>query len=569
MFKKLSIKLFRTPEELGFENYFVLITCFIISAVAILATLENILLNFGTLLTLSTLFASLIFATIYLLGRISRKFILSKFLMIILSVVIVDVEWIVNFGSRGPVLYLFVVILSFVILLFTKFWRILLTLFVFLNVSVLFYFEYKNPEIFGNYISEQHRIFDLYWGMVIYLSICFVMIGISVDFYIKEKKRAELAEKVKSSFLANMSHEIRTPMNAIIGFGQLLSSTRLNEEQKEFVKIINDNSYHLLTIIDDIIDISIMEANQLKLVPRNFSLSSFFLDIDIVLQKYLEKYNKHNLELICKWPESNPVLFADAHRLKQVMTNLLSNAVKFTSNGSVAYGCYTEKESVVFYVSDTGIGISREDLPLLFKRFSKIENVDNERIFHGMGIGLSISKNLVSLMGGKIWVDSEPGKGSRFSFTIPYVSKPETLIEIPDNEESGEEYSLPGKTVLIAEDEITGFLFIETLLKKLGVKALHAGNGLEAVELCRNNREIRLVLMDIKMPKMDGLEATRMIKKDFPDMPVIALTAFAMKTDETECYQAGCDDYITKPVNSDYLTKKVSQYLINDNRKPA
>lgn len=560
MLKKLNHFLFGSPEQIGFDNYLVLVICCIISVVGAIGTAVNFMIDIGAEAYLSTLAASVVLGAVYLYSRLTNKYILSKYFLIILSLVIINIQWNVNFGTHGPILYLFVVIQSFIVLLFKKWERTLFTLMVLINVTVLFAIELFQPDFFGNYSDHKSRIIDLYWGMLIYLSLCIILIGIAMDFYIRQKEKAQQADKLKSSFLANMSHEIRTPMNAIIGFGQLLNATPTDETQKEYIRIINENSYHLLSLIDDIIDFSIIEANQVKIIPHDFHIYELLDDVKTVISKFLERYDKQDLQLVCNHPPENFMIFADYSRLKQVLTNLLSNAVKFTEKGSIIFGGVRSQESLTFYVQDSGIGIRKEDLPGIFKRFGKIENSNNEKIFRGTGIGLSISRQLIELMNGRIWVDSEPGKGSKFSFCIPIGQvKPEGYAESDDKPHHHATFT--GELVLIAEDDDNNYFFLETILRRNRINTLRAKDGIEAVNLCKTEKNIRVVLMDIKMPRMDGFMATRIIKQDHPEIKIIAQTAYAMKTDEQQCLEAGCDDYIAKPVNTQELLDKIQKMI--------
>jgi signal transduction histidine kinase/CheY-like chemotaxis protein len=560
MLKKAGLYLFGLPDEIGFDNYLVLIICFLISMIGVLGTLVSVFLSLGISNIISTIIPTLLFLGIYILSKYRNKYYLSKFILIILCLIVINDQWVVNNGSSGPILYLFVVIQSFILLLFTRWQRILFTALIFINVTILFYIEYTFPNAFGNYPSNAARLLDLYWGMLIYLTLCILLLNIALGFYIREKDKAQNADNLKSSFLANMSHEIRTPMNAIIGFSQLLKETTITEVQQKYINIVCENSYHLQKLIDDIIDISRIEANQFTIVKEEFLLNDLLEGLRQVIEQYLETHNKKELKLEIKKPSENFVLFSDFTRLKQVLTNLLSNAVKFTEKGTIGLECSITKQGITFFVSDTGIGIEKEYLGEIFKRFSKIENPINEKVFRGAGIGLSISKQIVELLHGTIAVESEPGKGSRFIVSIPAeisIRKAKPVARPLENAVT--EFS--GELVLVAEDEDTNYEFLSEILAEHKIKTIRANNGAEAVEMCKTVPEIRLVLMDIKMPIMNGYEATKNIKMIFPDLPVIAQTAFAMLSDKQECLKAGCDDYLSKPINSIELIKKISNLI--------
>lgn len=560
MLQRINQYLFNNPEETGIDNYLVQVISFMISIVGFLGTLINIVLRFGLINMISTLFPTVAFASVYYYSKRKRKYIISKYGLILLSVIIINIQWVVNFGTNGPILYLFVIIQSFVVILFSKWERTFFTIFLLVNVTFLFVIEYLYPGIFGEYSNNNARLFDLYWGMLIYLALCIALIGIALRFYINQNAKAQLADKLKSSFLANMSHEIRTPMNAIIGFGNLLNDSNIDKKQREYLSIINENSFHLLKLIDDIIDISKIEANQVSIITEEFSVNDLFEGVNHLIQQYLEKHKKQQLQFICNKPAECLIIRSDFTRIKQVLTNLLSNAVKFTEKGSIVYGCTTNQNSITFYVHDTGVGIDKQNLTNIFMRFGKIENTVNDKIFRGTGIGLSISKQLVELMKGNIWVESEPGIGSKFSFTIPAEIRILNDSDFPGIKLKSE-YKFSGELILIAEDDDNNYNFLSAILNKYDINTIRANNGIEAVELSKTFPGIRLILMDIKMPKMDGYEATKLIKEIFPTLPIIAQTAFAMHSDETESLKAGCDDYISKPIDTTMLLQKIKSYL--------
>lgn len=388
--------------------------------------------------------------------------------------------------------------------------------------------------------------------------------------YEKELKhariRAEDADKLKSSFLANMSHEIRTPMNAIVGFSNLLTESDVTEDEKlEYLNYITMNSATLLTLIDDIIDISKIEAGQIKIKKTSIKLSDLFEDIYATSLEQKKIFDKINIILIKEIEEElkNTVILIDYIRVRQIFINLINNALKFTEEGHVKFGAklseYFNIKVINFYVEDTGIGIKEKDTQLIFNQFVKIES-NNEVLKRGTGLGLTISKKLVTLMGGKITVKSEFGKGSLFNFSIPYkVTKSKPLKKEETQKHIENEWN--HLTILIAEDEYTNFKFLETVLKKKNPTIIRAINGLEAVNHIKENKKINIVLMDIRMPEMDGYEATKQIKLIRPKITVIAQTAFAMNTEREKIINAGFDDYLAKPVSKNKLIKIISKYI--------
>lgn len=378
------------------------------------------------------------------------------------------------------------------------------------------------------------------------------------------KNKAEESDRLKSAFLANMSHEIRTPMNAIIGFSDLLSIPDTTPEQKEeFARLIANSGNSLLQLIEDIIEIAKIEAGQLKIENTKCNLFELLVSLkELYAQRIDNIYMKDiQLNLTNVNDEKYIVIETDPFRLKQLITNLLENAIKFTEKGIIEFGYepveFENTAYLKFYVKDTGIGLSHDQKDIIFERFTKIEN-QKTRLYRGAGLGLAICQNIVKLLGGEIMVESKLNKGSTFSFTIPYVEC-----------EIGNKKLLPvkndksvwiAKKILIAEDDDINFRFIEAILKKTGVIIVRAKNGKEAVEKVRDSL-FDLILMDIKMPVMDGLKATKIIRRSNKEIPVIAFTAFAAQDDESLCLEAGCNSYVSKPIHSEMFFSVLKRYL--------
>ena len=378
------------------------------------------------------------------------------------------------------------------------------------------------------------------------------------------KLQAEEADRLKTAFLANMSHEIRTPMNSIIGFSNLLNDDDINAVKKnEYISHIQQSSRLLLNLIDDIIDISKIEAGQL-----NFNLSSFKLN-EVVIETFMmfkEANVRKELDFILTLPPGGNAIICknDPLRLKQVLTNLIGNAEKFTKSGfiDVSYKIIKKetKNLAEFAIRDSGIGIPADKQDIIFDRFRQIDD-SQTRNFGGTGLGLAISKKLIESMMGNIWVESSPGKGSTFYFTIP-VENPELAGEEKAVISSPSKlFNFAGKTLLVAEDEDSNYELIKAILRPTTVKLIRATNGSEACQMVEKNQSIDLILMDIRMPKMNGYDATRRIKKTHTDIPVIALTAYAMSEDEEKSLLAGCDKYISKPIQPTKLLQTIQKLL--------
>ncbi len=381
---------------------------------------------------------------------------------------------------------------------------------------------------------------------------------------IKAKENAENSDKLKTAFLANMSHEIRTPLNGILGLSQLLHNPRLSEGDKlEYLSLIQSNGKILLKLVNDIIHISQIESNQLDLDESAFSLEKLFKDIEshFRLERMMKKKEFIDFR-IQKIPGNVKMeIIGDLQKIKQIFINLINNALKFTSCGEIEIGCSLKKKNtIVFFVRDTGIGIPSSKLKSVFERFTQVDQ-SLSRIFGGSGLGLAICKGFIERMSGKIWVHSKENEGSVFYFNIPY--RP-SLLESPPLEETivtDKQYNLDKFCILVVEDNLISFKLLKILLEKAGAKVLHAEDGYKALEMIEQYSEINLVLMDIQLPGMNGYETTKKIKKLRPKLPVIAQTANAMEDDKLLCLNAGCSDYITKPIILERLYQTINNCL--------
>lgn len=378
-----------------------------------------------------------------------------------------------------------------------------------------------------------------------------------------ERKAAEEADKLKTAFLANMSHEIRTPMNAILAFSNYLKDPDISGAQRsEYVKYINSCSISLLHLIDDILDTAKIEAKQLKLNFSQCFVNSILNELYVYFQNH-RKCQEKDIALIVKTSSvaKNYSITTDSTRLRQIFFNLLDNAFKFTEKGHIQFGFELRDGFLEFCVSDTGSGIPKDKTEFVFKRFGQL-NDNSQKLYKGTGLGLAISKNLAELLGGKMWLKSVEGKGSSFYFTIPAADLEITeLLETKD-----EVYQLPegipnweNFNILVAEDDELNYKLLEIALNKSNVNVFRAKNGEEVLKMLPGN--FHLVLMDIQMPVLDGYETTRRLKMLYPDIFVIAQTAFAMSDDREKCLKAGCDDYISKPIDIEELYRKLGCYL--------
>lgn len=383
---------------------------------------------------------------------------------------------------------------------------------------------------------------------------------------LEAKEKAEESEKLKTSFLTNMSHEIRTPMNAIIGFSGLLTDKSFTDDQRNnFGTIISNSCESLLQLIDDILDISILESKQMEIRESAFSLHDLFRDLQLTFNETKSKFDKDNLQIkyLISKSQTDINLISDKVRFQQILSNLLSNSLKYSHKGTISFGWEViDNNEIKIFVKDTGIGISVEKLPVIFERFRKIDS-DREKLYGGAGLGLSICKSLVQLLGGEIWVESEFGVGSTFYFTVPMKVAKKQQLQDNTKTENTNIYDWKGKVVLIVEDVQSNFQFLEVILKKTNVKILWAKDGRSALNYINENQEICLVLMDIQLPDISGYEATKKIKEIRPDLPVIAQTAYAMEDEIYKSRDAGCDDYIPKPIKAPLLKEIIDKFIKN------
>ncbi|MBI9064391.1 MAG: response regulator [Marinilabiliaceae bacterium] len=383
------------------------------------------------------------------------------------------------------------------------------------------------------------------------------------------KRKAEESDRLKTAFLSNMSHEIRTPMNAILGFSNLLSHPEINTaEKEEFVNLIKINGKNLLTLVEDIIDVSKIDSGQLQIKNAPCKLHQLMMQVYESFFNDIKRRGLFNLKLYLKEGigDEDVMVLTDAHRLQQILINLVGNAVKFTERGFVEFG-YEQKDDqfLSFYVKDTGIGLPKGKEDDIFDRFSKFNN-DKQRLYGGTGIGLSIAKHLVELMGGEIWVESEPLVGTTFYFTLPFHRLAPQTKSLEEKQQPVNEFNWEGKTFLVAEDEEDNFRYIEVALALSNASLIWARDGKEAVEVFKKVSNIDLVLMDIKMPLMDGYSATREIKNISRHIPVIAQTAYAMSEEKEKSKMAGCDDYIAKPIGYEDLLLTINKFVPGNGR---
>ncbi len=430
----------------------------------------------------------------------------------------------------------------------------------------------NSNEVFTNYNGERRILQTIKIPIKTDTEKGIAILGVAIDITERNsaeeelkraKEKAEESDRLKTAFLANMSHEIRTPMNAIIGFSELLNDPDITpDNRREFISLIAENSKALLKLIEDIIDVAKIEARQVKIVKSTCQVNQILHEMHVTSQDQLKKQPNKKIAIKINLPVSD-IKFSiesDPFRFKQVMNNLVDNAIKFTEKGYVEIGYRIQKQdTILFYVKDTGIGLAEGKISVIFERFRQAEESSTKE-YRGTGLGLTIARRLAEMLGGKLWVDSKLGEGSTFYFSLPFIPKKVSEKLKPFNDQKVK-IDWTGKTILVAEDETSNFELINATLRRTNVNLMRAKNGLEAVSLFKRNNYIDLILMDIRMPEMNGYEATKIIKSIKADVPVISLTAYAMAEDREKSVKAGCDEYISKPFNPSELIEKIDELI--------
>ncbi|HET6557470.1 MAG TPA: ATP-binding protein [Prolixibacteraceae bacterium] len=381
------------------------------------------------------------------------------------------------------------------------------------------------------------------------------------------KEKAEESERLKSAFLANMSHEIRTPMNGILGFASLLEDSDLSgETQQEYIKIIERSGNRMLNIINDIIDISKIESGLMKVDIKESNINEQMEYIYTFFKPEVEAKGM-SLSFRNALPARDAIIHTDREKVYAILTNLVKNAIKYSDHGSIEFGYELKgngENHLQFYVKDTGVGVPKDRQEAIFERFIQVENVDS-RDHQGAGLGLAITKAYVEMLGGKIWMESEEGSGSTFYFTLTDFTEKNIKSSVPEEDMNKQIYpTVSGLKILIAEDDETSEILLSISVKTLSKEIIKVRNGFDAVEACRNHPDLDLVLMDIQMPKMSGYDATRNIRQFNKDIVIIAQTANGLSGEREKALEAGCNDYISKPINNNKLKKLIEKHFVND-----
>jgi signal transduction histidine kinase/CheY-like chemotaxis protein len=399
------------------------------------------------------------------------------------------------------------------------------------------------------------------WFYVIITAILFYLLLKSHLIKIRNaEQKAIESDRLKTAFLQNISHEIRTPMNSIVGFSDLLKDKKSSKTEKaEYLEMISKSSDQLLNIVNEVLDISLIETGNISINKNRVNLNNLLDELYLSYKPLIK--NDISFSVFKGLSDPLSLILTDVIKIRQVLDSLLNNAIKFTDKGHIGYGYTLVNTELEFFIEDTGIGIDADFHQKIFERFRKISH-ENIRLYEGVGLGLAICKGNINLLKGKIWVESEPGKGSKFFFTIPYepvYEEEPIMIKKTDNIKDLHEL-----TILVAEDDELNYIYIKEIFRGTGAQILHALNGKEAVEICQNNNDISIVLIDIKMPVMNGYEAIKRIREFRPDLPIIAQTAFALSNEMLKAFNAGSNDYISKPFKKEQLLALVSKYKSSD-----
>lgn len=419
MLKSLSIWDKLVPKSITFEARFVLYSSLITAFFSLMNVFVNSALHLKLILIQLSAISFLMYVTVFLIGRFTRRELLLKWLFSGYSLLIINVLWFLNYGIKGPATFVYVILYSLLTFIWDERTLIKITVVLLLNICMFFLVDYLYPDLIGDYPSEASRRIDFFQAILFFLGVIFILSYSAKKFYRMEFENAKRSDRLKSAFLANMSHEIRTPLNSIVGFSELLCDNAMPDAKRErFVNIIQDNNQNLLRLIDDILDISRIESNQLTITPEYCNVHELFYNLETSYKKHKIVEANSKVKVVYQRTVQDIILDTDISRFHQVMVNLLDNALKFTAEGAIEFGFCVKEAFIEVYISDQGIGIKEEDISRLFNRFYKIEHSDG-KIYKGTGIGLSLCKDIVQLLGGKIWVESQFGKGSTFYFTLP------------------------------------------------------------------------------------------------------------------------------------------------------
>jgi signal transduction histidine kinase len=407
-------------EQTGSERHFITVACFIISLFLMVLCFIHLIMNLKVAPVYFAGSSSIVILGLYFLVRFGKCLYVPKLALTVLGLVMLDLTWYSKFLSSGPVLFFLLILGALILWVWEGKSLVVLLIIYFLNIVLLFIIDYTAPDYLFRYPDLRIRSIDIFLSFLLYSSIMIFLLSVIKKDFIRQKERAIRSDKLKSAFLSNMSHEIRTPMNAIVGFSELLENENDYVKRHQYINIIKNSGNNLLKLINDIIDLSKIEAGDLQLNLTNFSIRELFTEITEIYTLELLRREKSDIKLNCYLPDGDYIIYSDLIRLKQVLFNLLNNSVKFTAHGSISFSCEKKRGELLFSVSDTGTGIPEADQKRIFDRFSKFnyEGMNNE----GSGIGLSIVEKVIGMLNGIIWLNSVEGTGTTFYFSIPLMT---------------------------------------------------------------------------------------------------------------------------------------------------
>ncbi|MFD0798274.1 ATP-binding protein [Maribacter chungangensis] len=556
--------LFGDRDNITLERYFVTICIFTAAVFTFIRCVFHIISGLALNSALLAGLVFVLFGGLYYAVRFLGFLFVPKVITTVGGLVFLDMAWYFQSLSKGPILFFILIFAAFVIWVWKGKHLFLFMVLYFLNLILLFSIDYNASEALVHYPNHKVRSVHIFLSLFCYAAVLIFILYTVKQEFIRQQKKAVRSEKLKTAFLANLSHEIRTPMNGILGFSGLLKNPNLTGElQRQYLGIIGRSGERMLSIINDIINISKIEAGVVHIARKE-------VDINEQLE-YIYKFFKPEVEakgITFSYPSSNTsehlMIRTDPEKLVAIFINLVKNAIKYSTEGRISFGYTVVGNVVEFYVRDTGIGIAPERHKAIFERFVQAE-IEDEAARQGVGLGLSIAKSYVELLGGNIWVQSQIGLGSKFTFTLPYnfISKKNKMNERKTALGEKTKGGLTLKVLIVEDDEISETLMVINV-KEFCVAPLIARTGAEAVELCRAHPDLDLVLMDIQLPVFNGYEATKQIRQFNDDVVIIAQTAFGLSSDREKAMEAGCNDYISKPIDKDKLVGLIRKHLSKD-----
>jgi len=577
-FNSLKVSVLGDTDQISSERYFVTVSALVASVFLLSLCIVHVMMSLKLMPVILAGSSSLVMLGLYYFVRFRNCLFIPKVILTVLGLIMLDITWYSKFLSNGPVLFFILIFAALVVWVWEGKWLIILLTFYFLNLALLFYINFNTPEFLSQYPSYHARINDIFLSFFLYSILLISILFVVKQEFVRQAEKAKRSDRLKSAFLANMSHEIRTPMNGILGFARLLRQPELSiDKHNEYIKIIEKSGVRMLNIINDIIDISKIEAGLMKMDRKETNVNE---QIEYTYNFFKPEVEAKGMTLNYKisLSDKSAIIDTDREKLYAVLTNLVKNAIKYSEKGNIEFG-YVLKTKVhsssqkpahgkdnvnkelEFYVKDEGIGIPVDELNTIFERFIQVD-IDGLMARQGAGLGLAISKTFVEMLGGKIRVESEKGKGSTFYFTLPYTNKTEEHFrnEVEDAKQEIEIQNARLK-ILIADDDETSEMLLSIMLNNLGRVILKARTGIETVELVRHNPDIDLILMDIQMPEINGYEATRQIRQFNDNVTIIAQTAFGLSGDNKKAIEAGCNDYISKPIDCRQLNRLIQKYF--------